>query len=307
MPYYLPHTSAVEMVYNTFLREGPFTHILHAAPRTYPVQYGMMRNFFAREFPWSLVRPGQTVIQVSSASSLIPVGRSHALMLATLVGPSGRVIVVEPDPENVRALRSYCAREGVRSIEIIERAIWNERGARTFASRPKSSGWHRLMDTVEEGDAQRFGGEFIRRIVVTDTIDHLVEELQCGDPAFINMTINGCEPEAFAGMHATLARSGCTLTFPLQNRRTMQSLIIADLEALGYTVLLKHAPVATKQRQFIVAAAVRHPSAGLMERAEPVRIAATVRNGRDFLSIVPLNTDHPVYEDGTFRAQIRWL
>jgi FkbM family methyltransferase len=70
----------------------------------------------------SLLRPGMTAVDIGGN-----IGYS-ALLMAECVGPSGRVVAVEPDPRNAHVLRLNAERTRGARIEIIEAAAWSEPG-----------------------------------------------------------------------------------------------------------------------------------------------------------------------------------
>jgi|GEM_PF-743589 len=70
----------------------------------------------------TLVRPGMTVADIGAGVGDV------ALPLAELVGPSGRVLAVEPDQDHVAVLRERAARAGSGAVEVVvTSALW-ERG-----------------------------------------------------------------------------------------------------------------------------------------------------------------------------------
>jgi FkbM family methyltransferase len=68
----------------------------------------------------SLLRPAMTAVDVGAG-----VGYS-ALLMAECVGPSGRVVAVEPDPRNAHVLRLNAERTRGARIDVIEAAAWSE-------------------------------------------------------------------------------------------------------------------------------------------------------------------------------------
>lgn len=304
MPLFSLRVPPTVRAYNTFVRPRRwYRSIPPEHPWHFRFQYVAFRAAYAREFPWRFVLPGQTVLQVSSDKDLISAGRSHALMCSALVGPTGRVIAVEPEPENAAALRSYVAAHHIANMTVVERAIWSERGPLKFTVRPGRPGWHRATTTVDDASRAKYDGRLTIVEVAAETIDGLVEEFGLSDLAFVNATINGCEMEAARGMTATLAR-GTTFAFPIQNARTASSPLMAMLEAAGYTVLLEHAPVSIAQQQFIVACAIRNPPPALLARYEEVRVAVA-EDVAESLILTPVRSGQPIALNA-FRPTVRW-
>jgi protein-L-isoaspartate O-methyltransferase len=63
------------------------------------------------------------------------------LIAARIVGASGAVVAVEPDPQNVAALRANIERNGLRQVFVVQAAVWNraasaEREATSRTAKP---------------------------------------------------------------------------------------------------------------------------------------------------------------------------
>ena len=73
-----------------------------------------------------VVRPGDTCIDVGANVGV------HTLVMAFQTGPSGRVIAVEPDPQNFRRLRMNVDLNGARQVSLVEAAVSDRDGIATF-------------------------------------------------------------------------------------------------------------------------------------------------------------------------------
>ncbi|KKU74150.1 MAG: hypothetical protein UX98_C0001G0080 [Parcubacteria group bacterium GW2011_GWA2_47_26] len=293
--------------YNTCIRENWLYHVLpRFKVRNFRYHYGALRHVYAQMFPWQFVKEGRTVIQVSTAKSLIGAGVSHALMLSALVGPTGKVFVIEPDPSNVTVLKAYCIVQGINNVHVIQKAVWKERADMQFTVREDFSSWNRLTDTVSPKDMERQGLKSVTFPVQADTLDNIIRDEHIDNVSFVNMSINGSEYEAFQGMGDTLGKD-VFLSFPIQNMRTFRSPILKELQDKGFTILVKHAPVATHQKQFLVAGAIKNPSSAILEQFnEEVELTETKKDGRDFILITSKNKNN-AYDGWVFRKQIRWI
>ncbi|MDD4932607.1 MAG: FkbM family methyltransferase [Methylacidiphilaceae bacterium] len=102
----------------------------------------------------------------------------YSLLGSRLAGPEGRVVAIEPDPENAKRLRAAVERNGLRNIEVVEAALgsWDgvvalERcGARSrlLAAREETTGGDTVSVTVRtaEGLAGRFGAPDVVKVDV---------------------------------------------------------------------------------------------------------------------------------------------
>ncbi|MGH2361731.1 MAG: FkbM family methyltransferase [bacterium] len=84
--------------------------------------------------PWTItwlthyLRPGDTFLDVGAHAG------SFSLLAARLVGPTGRVIAIEPDPQNLDLLRANIARNGCSAaVQIVAAAAAARDGTVRFA------------------------------------------------------------------------------------------------------------------------------------------------------------------------------
>ena len=79
--------------------------------------------------------------------------------MASLVGPTGRVIAFEPDPENVEILRENCAENGAGNVEVRHCAL---------GARPGRLTLHRLILNSGENHLGREEKAAFSRVVEVD-------------------------------------------------------------------------------------------------------------------------------------------
>ena len=123
---YVDFETAVTRFFKDYLRESAF---LRRHPSFF-LQYRLMRPFFRKLFPFMYLRKGSTVVQVGCAEWMLDFGVSMPLIMSAVVGPRGRVVVVEPDQKNVDSLTAYISRHGIRNITIVKKAAWKEKCVR---------------------------------------------------------------------------------------------------------------------------------------------------------------------------------
>ena len=76
------------------------------------------------------VRPGATVYDLGANKGQM------ALLFAALVGPSGRVVSLEPAPAEAASLRRNVALNGLATVRVVEAAAAEAAGSLTFAYDP---------------------------------------------------------------------------------------------------------------------------------------------------------------------------
>lgn len=147
-----------------------------------------------------ILRPGMTVLDVGANIGF------HALHAARLVGPGGRVIAVEPDPQNAALLRlSVAVATGSFPVEVIEAALSDLPGTillSDLGNRGNSGArfTHRdraLLERLVHGASASFRS--VAALRWDD--DHLDMPID-----LVKIDVEGSEPQALRGMERSLRR-----------------------------------------------------------------------------------------------------
>jgi FkbM family methyltransferase len=170
-----------------------------------------------------LLKPGNTFVDVGANIGYF------SLLGATLVGPEGRVIAIEPAPPNHALLTKSIALNGFSHVELHPVALSAKTGrARVSPTERRNSGSFRFVD--DAGDLGSFEVE-------TRALDDLV-----GDRTVqvIKMDIEGAEGLALPGMERTLRRDRPVIVMELSPRslETVSQVsgeeLLGRLEGMGY-------------------------------------------------------------------------
>lgn len=132
-------------------------------------------------------------------SCFVDVGASlgyFSLFAASLVGPRGQVLAVEPEPSNIGWLQASVEASDFDRIRVIQGAASDLEGQATLHL-GKKSGWH----TLTAGQRNRDAGEVE---VETFTLDKLTRDLDRVDA--IKIDVEGHEHRVLAGALETLQR-----------------------------------------------------------------------------------------------------
>lgn len=126
-----------------------------------------------------LLSDGDTVIDAGANAGVFTVMASY------LVGESGRVISIEPDPENIVTLKNNIALNNLRNVEVVEKALFSESNLSINLISNGTMSHVVNKETNVENRLKLF-------TVNTTTFDDLLLELDIS-PAFLKMDIEGSE------------------------------------------------------------------------------------------------------------------
>jgi FkbM family methyltransferase len=142
--------------------------------------------------PWlqeilkSELRPGDCFYDVGAHTGFF------AMIAFRFVGPSGRIIAFEPDPDNAAALKANLSKNGISAIRLIESAVWSSGGEITFeraaAASNRTSG-----HIATEANPQ------LALTVPAVRLDDVIFELGYPHPHLIKIDVEGAEWAALHG------------------------------------------------------------------------------------------------------------
>lgn len=133
-------------------------------------------------------KTGDTVIDAGAF-----IGR-HALAYARDVGPTGRVIAIEPHPENFRLLQRNVKQNGYANVSCVQCALSDYSGQGVLA-------YDRETSTSALSPGQR------RTVPVrVCTLDDLLSELQVRQVDLMKVDVEGAELSLLRGATATLGK-----------------------------------------------------------------------------------------------------
>jgi FkbM family methyltransferase len=156
-----------------------------------------------------------------------------SLLAASLVGPTGRVIAVEPNPRNVALLRQSAKDNGFDNIDVAAVAL----GERPGAAALETDGSNGRLIPIDGPPLQAVEASFV---VATFPLDTVLNELGAGRVDVVKIDVEGAEPFVIRGATRTISESRPLLisefyplaldSSPWGNARHY----LAMLRALGY-------------------------------------------------------------------------
>ncbi len=136
-----------------------------------------------------LVEPGTTLVDVGANIGWFSVIGSR------LVGPSGKVLAFEPDPDNMRLLRANIRRNRAHNVRVLPAALSDKRSIALLSQSSENRGDHRLSCPSH--------GE--RRICVKTTTADIELAQHAGQVGVIKLDTQGSEAKILRGMQETLS------------------------------------------------------------------------------------------------------
>lgn len=140
----------------------------------------------------SRIQPGMTFIDVGANKG------DYTLFTGHLIGESGKVIAVEPVPENIHWFNKSLAENDLENVTLVDAALSDENGHATFQLGERS-GWGSVIPGKDEPEAGT-----IR--VRTVTLDSLVPELELDRVDALKIDVEGGEVEVIRGAEETIDR-----------------------------------------------------------------------------------------------------
>lgn len=170
--------------------------ILWRTPRS--IKEGCLHFYLRRRLPYRLVRQGDTVIQIGAPWDIAKSGRSRFIHFLRRVGPDGRVVVIEPDEENVAYLRHYAHQYAIKNLTIVPKGAWNSKARLRFMRDPENPASNLVQEVFdsERSDSDRFAASEIE----VDRLDNIAVELGLDQIRLVSVTTNGAENQIFDGM-----------------------------------------------------------------------------------------------------------
>jgi FkbM family methyltransferase len=148
-------------------------------------------------FALAELRPGDVAVDVGANIGLF------TLLMARIVGPGGRVIAYEPEPDNLALLRDNVAFNYLTGwVEIIDRAAAGEAGTATFFATDRFKGNSSLIEHTSDYFTE-FGVDASARIEVeTERLDDRLADLD--RIALLKIDVEGAELGVLQGARGLL-------------------------------------------------------------------------------------------------------
>ncbi|MCK9375551.1 MAG: FkbM family methyltransferase [Syntrophobacterales bacterium] len=141
----------------------------------------------------NLLKPGKTFIDVGANMG------DYTLMAAKIVGETGKVMSIEPAPNNIKWINKSIKLNGYPNITVKNIALGETDGmAKLYLSHV--SGWHSLIPSLPN----RNQGDIT---VEVKTLDNLLKNDNCNNVDMIKIDVEGAELKVLKGSYQTLTKN----------------------------------------------------------------------------------------------------
>jgi FkbM family methyltransferase len=171
---------------------GPFRVFVDPRDRVIAKKLILYGGYEQREIDLlcSLVQPGDCVLDIGANIGL------YSLALSRAVGPAGRVIAFEPDPDNAALLRKNLDVNGCSNVTVIEDALGDESKDVKLYESDDNRGALSTSDVLGVGEEHAIRVRMRRG-------DAVLAELGV-QPRLAKIDVEGAEPLVIAGLGAQL-------------------------------------------------------------------------------------------------------
>lgn len=190
-------------------------HFLHRAWR-----YRLRTERRELAYLLSLDLRGRTCVDIGAHRGVF------SYWMCRAVGPGGRVVAFEPQPEMVRELKDFRASFRAKNLSVVESGLSSRTGTATLRRLGSHTGGA-SVEHADRPDATCF------KIAVTTLDDHFAEH-PAGSVAFIKCDVEGHERAVFRGARRVLGEDRPRLLFECHDEHARDGGVFDDLRSLGY-------------------------------------------------------------------------
>ena len=178
----------------------------------------------------TLLKPGGIFIDIGGNKG------DFALLAASKVGDSGKVLCIEPEPRNCYWIQESIKLNGCGNIKLFDLALSDHEGKASLYL-GQMSGFHTLLGAIHGRNA---GVITVR----TETLDGLLAELHQGRVDMIKIDVEGAELSVLKGAQQTLSQNRkLTLLIDLHPSLGVDVAQVRDfLSGLGFSMYYMKAP-----------------------------------------------------------------
>lgn len=115
----------------------------------------------------------------------------YTIYLSEKVGKNGKVIAIEPMPDNLKILRKNITENNLDNVVIVPKGVWKEKDEMIF---------HRKKGDRQSGSVELNYKNNDSLKIPVDSLDNILQEQNIKHIDFMLVQLNGVEPEALEGL-----------------------------------------------------------------------------------------------------------
>lgn len=169
---------------------------------------------------------GKLVIDIGANAGI------YSYWMSKAVGPAGRVIAFEPQPEMIDSLKRLRHSFRFPQLEIAETGLSDQPGEATLRRELSHLGGASIARDLPNADDSF--------TIPLTTLDAYISEHADRPVSFIKCDVEGHEPEVFAGAMQTLRQDKPTLLFEFHDKQVRESDLFDQLHSIGYDCFYLH-------------------------------------------------------------------
>lgn len=148
-----------------------------------------------------------------------------SMLAARLVGPSGRVVAFEADPENASRLREHAERNAFSWLTVEQKAVWSESGSVSFARCDPATSPDRGLGSVVPSDGN--GAITVEAVSLDDCTSRFPA------PDVVKCDVEGSEVDVFRGAQRVLMEKRPLVVCEMHSDANRRALL-EQFSRLGY-------------------------------------------------------------------------
>ncbi len=143
------------------------------------------------------LKPGDVFVEAGAFRG------SYAELASKKVGPTGRVILIEPSPSNFPALQGLVQSRGLTNVTLINKAVANKKGKRKLYVYYGSARHGIVMEGLPKTVWEEAEEVFV--MVEADTLDNMMDELGITHIDLLGADVEAAEAELIEGANRLLS------------------------------------------------------------------------------------------------------
>lgn len=179
-----------------------FNRTAHWIP--FGLKYAIGKQLRKKHFPYKLIKPGSTLVQIGAPSDTLAAGRSRGMYFSLFNGSKGKTVIIEPADASEKAFSKIAKARGLTDIVFCKSGAWNKATTLVFYYDPSHPATNFTEGTVDYDEARL--AQFERVEIPVDTVDSLLGKHGIERVDLLSITTNGAEVEILEGMRETMKK-----------------------------------------------------------------------------------------------------